>query len=1463
MKGSLATGALLVAAAAPALLDPALLDPAFLDSGMMAGALRVWAAPILLVVALAAWVVTRPPRREIAVVVAGGLVALGALVLAGWMSTPPDLEDPAWQAATRRGYAATWEALEQQSVAAKDALYRRGLAGAVTGAEERLGAFRGLEREVAGGAQAGRRALMLVDPDGEPVAWAGEGLLHELRPEQIPGSGRTFEVSFGAVTLIAVEPLDETRRPWRVLAARSFSTDTLPFTPDRGAGERRAVSGLRWSLVPDPALVATGATVLGVVGAPALVVEEDTLAPALGGADPAATAPLAVAWAALGLALLTLAAMRGTGLALEVGAPSLGATSLGATSLVPTAVGSGGPTRVALLTLGGAAALGRAAGAAPVALLAGAAGLALAAVGIGIASRARARRPEGQPSGSRRWLGDATASTLITAACGVVAVLALFGIALILIPISWRVAASSGDPSLACLRLALAAAALGLLALASAVRGGAPPEPRASGEPLLWLAAGLLVAGAALSGRPALSLPFLLAAGAAVAVWRSRGQRGGAAITLLILCASVLAAGVWETGSGYLLERQRLTEVEAGGWAEDERQAFRRQVDDFFTTTDLNRFVPRSPQGMEGEDLAFLLWQASPLARSHAFSQLSVAPILESRPSAFSFGVPMDEDGLVSRDPERWQGRLGDSLTPAAVDDLLLQGSAEVGYRGRPWAEVRWSLVLRPGSATGGSPSATHAFGDIPATPAIGQGPPVSLENVEAALLRGLPGGDRAGATATAASTPAPTEALERVGSHALEVLSVVLLAAGLVLLLAIPRAAFRDLLGRTWRSYSRRLLVVYTALLLVPLVLLNVVLVAAVENRLRQEQRATGEAALVTARKIVADYLASVEPGFDLANVLDDELLRWISEVVRHEINLYWGAEVWASSKPELFTARLLPKRIPGESYAAMAFLGDDLAARTNRVGDISYLELYAPLRFGGEDALPSIFFSMPLLAQQEEVARELAALRRQALLVTAVLILLATAVGVRLSRSFSRPLNELVEGTRRIAAGAPSLNLAPSELELAALVEAVDEMAVKLAVGRERLLREKAVVDRMVQHITSGIVSVDPERRVLMRNRVAGELLGVEVGDRLDEIFAGHPRLAPLAAWLATADRDIAQRTVRLPPAPQDGVSKAGASTGGAVRDAAVQAETQGVAGLTEDGGGEREWTLVWVPVPGDGEPAALLVVEDVTETLRSQRLEAWAEMARIIAHEIKNPLTPIRLNIEHVQQVWNDQQDRRGKGGVLDERFAGVLERCTANVLTQVEELRQIASEFSTYSHIPKIDPRPGDLVAAMRELAEPYMTAPPQEVEVEFETRLGEAVREIPARFDRRLLTRAVRNLVENALRASAAGGRVVLRVEGPDGERTGGAEGGTVAANTTRQARIAVLDSGSGIDPLLLQRIFDPYFSTYDTGTGLGLPIARRIAEEHGGSIAARNRPEGGLEVAITLPVESAPIPAAG
>jgi len=580
--------------------------------------------------------------------------------------------------------------------------------------------------------------------------------------------------------------------------------------------------------------------------------------------------------------------------------------------------------------------------------------------------------------------------------------------------------------------------------------------------------------------------------------------------------------------------------------------------------------------------------------------------------------------------------------------------------------------------------------------------------------------------------------------------------------------------------------------LIVAPLLLLDAVLVRSLDERLETEHRAAAEVALEVAQRVLGDYLLALEPGFGIRTVLEQEVLDWLAQVVDREVNVYWGSQSFASSRPELFTAGLLPTRIPGDVFSELALRKDALAARTRTAAGRTYVELYAPLAASSPNVpLDRRFYlSTPLLAQEEAVSFELARLGRRVVVVTIALLLLVLAVGARLAAGFTRPVMEIVEGTGRIARGATSLALRPSEPELRALVAAIDEMARRVAQGRADLVREKKVVETMIETITSAVVSLDSDRRVMLHNRAASTLLGVEVGAGIAAVAAAAP-IEGLEQFLRDAERHAAGAPFHRR--------------------------------LRSSGATDREWSVVWVPVPGGGDPAALLVVEDVTEILRAQRLEAWAEMARIIAHEVKNPLTPIRLSTEHMQQVF----------AADPERFGEVFERCTANILTQVEELRAIASEFSIYSRVPSMDLKPGDVVSLARSVTAAYQAAPPPGVAVEFASDTPSA----PARIDERLLQRALRNLLENAVRASRDRGEVFVDVHREDGIVT-----------------IDVADRGPGVRGEDMNRIFEPYFSTYDSGTGLGLPIARRIVEVHGGTIAAANREGGGLSVRITLPL---------
>jgi signal transduction histidine kinase len=228
---------------------------------------------------------------------------------------------------------------------------------------------------------------------------------------------------------------------------------------------------------------------------------------------------------------------------------------------------------------------------------------------------------------------------------------------------------------------------------------------------------------------------------------------------------------------------------------------------------------------------------------------------------------------------------------------------------------------------------------------------------------------------------------------------------------------------------------------------------------------------------------------------------------------------------------------------------------------------------------------------------------------------------------------------------------------------------------------------------------------------------------------------------------------------------------------------------------------------------------------ELERTHRLEAWAEMARQVAHEIKNPLTPIQLNAEHLRRVHAD----RG------EPLSPVLQDCVATILTQVKLLRQIASEFSSFASSPTAKPADVDPGALLHEIVEPYRSA--LEERIRFDVDVPASLPRV--HIDRTLVARSLTNIVENALHAMPGAGTLTVTARHENG-----------------RVSIRVSDAGVGMDREALARAFEPYFSTKASGTGLGLPIAKRNVELSGGTIAIESERDHGTTVTITLPIAS-------
>jgi two-component system nitrogen regulation sensor histidine kinase NtrY len=344
---------------------------------------------------------------------------------------------------------------------------------------------------------------------------------------------------------------------------------------------------------------------------------------------------------------------------------------------------------------------------------------------------------------------------------------------------------------------------------------------------------------------------------------------------------------------------------------------------------------------------------------------------------------------------------------------------------------------------------------------------------------------------------------------------------------------------------------------------------------------------------------------------------------------------------------------------------------------------------------------------------------------------------------------------------------------------------MSRSLKEQTDALSREKERLATLLAHLTAGVVAYRSDGAVLLANPAAASLGGGRADSAtLDEVFPGE-RMVEV------------RRTL------------------GRFSDSFVAEEV-------EPRSGER-WRIVTVPLPVGGEGARMAVIEDISEVVRSNRLAAWAEMARIIAHEIKNPLTPIRLSVEHLREVW------RRSGGATQE-FERALEECVSNVLTQTDELKRAASEFSDYARLPRPEIGPTDVGRVMRDSAAAFAGAPG----VHFAVQADPGVL---AEADPRLLARVLSNLIGNAVDAlSGATGEIALSAQPTDG-----------------RVVVTVEDTGPGVPERILPRLFDPYFSAKSGGTGLGLAIAKKIVEEHRGTISAENRRGGGFRVRFELP----------
>jgi nitrogen fixation/metabolism regulation signal transduction histidine kinase len=562
--------------------------------------------------------------------------------------------------------------------------------------------------------------------------------------------------------------------------------------------------------------------------------------------------------------------------------------------------------------------------------------------------------------------------------------------------------------------------------------------------------------------------------------------------------------------------------------------------------------------------------------------------------------------------------------------------------------------------------------------------------------------------------------------------------------------------------------------------------------------------------------------PDVDLVAAIDDE--RRASGAL--EVSLFGATRLVAASSAALLSGA--PAR-PTDEILRQVGEGRPYVALEPRADGEYYIRIAAPVGNPAVRRDPRFVMAVyevppQLAALSEAVQRsysqygELAAMReplksvfRLTLTLVLLIAMLAAVNGAIVSsRRFARPVQDLIAGTRAVGKGDFGARLPlPSRDELGFLVQSFNDMTRRLRRAREEANRSQAQVEHarerlavILARLSTGVVAVDRSFKLRLANESAGAILGVdlaaEAGNELAGLVDRNPRVAQFVRELRTridAGREEWREQLELP----------------------------GEAG-------RRVLTCTCTPLPGSEEEAGyLLVFDDITALLAAQREAAWGEVARRLAHEIKNPLTPIQLSAERMRRRFLAQ---------MSPADAAVLERATHTIVQQVEAMKQMVNAFSEYARTPDMTVARFALNQLVTEVADLYRA---QNTSVALRLALGGEVDSIEA--DRGRVRQILNNLLANAFEA----------VEGRDGARIDVATR-LVAEGSDAGVAITVSDNGPGFRSDIIEHAFDPYVTSKTKGTGLGLAIVRRIAEEHGGHVKVENVAEGGARVRVVLPL---------
>lgn len=417
---------------------------------------------------------------------------------------------------------------------------------------------------------------------------------------------------------------------------------------------------------------------------------------------------------------------------------------------------------------------------------------------------------------------------------------------------------------------------------------------------------------------------------------------------------------------------------------------------------------------------------------------------------------------------------------------------------------------------------------------------------------------------------------------------------------------------------------------------------------------------------------------------------------------------------------------------------------------------------------------------------------------MMTLVILLAATWFGFYLARQLSIPLVQLGRATRRVADGDYTpLSIESGSEEISGLIESFNQMTNNLESTLQDLDQHTRYIEVVLKNVSAGVISVNHRGHVTTINERAAHLLKIDI-----DKYIGRP----VREMLTLEYFKIFSELLKT------------------MQDHKVESIQKEFRVNVQGEALPLMMTLSLLKDERGNEIGKILVFDDMTHIVHAQRAAAWTEVARRIAHEIKNPLTPIKLSAERLQRKFGAQ--------VTDPAFAD----CTKMIIKQVDDLKNLVNEFSNFARLPQSRPVVSSLNSVVQQSFGLFQQAHPQ---IQFQFKSDNSLPEF--KFDPDQIGRVLVNLIDNAVSA-------VAKEQQPRIELV------TKYDNDIKTVRLSVADNGEGIPAQDRNRIFEPYYSTKDGGTGLGLAIVKRIIEDHSGFIRAFANEPRGTKMIIELPV---------